>query len=183
MLCDECGKNPAVFSVTITSGEGVSNRHLCSDCMKKMESTLAGGNIHSFLSSILGMLSAANTEDTQPVCSSCGLRFSEFERTGRLGCANCYKDFQKELGPMLQRIHGSSQHVGRKPAPFTAMVEETAEPSVPEKESVPTLKELNALRMDELRQKMDEAVAVENFEAAAQYRDEMRALAQEAGEA
>lgn len=183
MLCDECGKNPAVFSVTITSGEGVSNRHLCSDCMKKMESTLAGGNIHSFLSSILGMLSAANTEDTQPVCSSCGLRFSEFERTGRLGCANCYKDFQKELGPMLQRIHGSSQHVGRKPAPFTAMVEETAGASAPEKESVPTLKELNALRMDELRQKMDEAVAVENFEAAAQYRDEMRALAQEAGEA
>ena len=36
---------------------------------------------------------------------------------------------------------------------------------------------------EELRQKMDEAVAVENFEAAAQYRDEMRALAQEAGEA
>lgn len=182
MLCDECGKNPAVFSVTITSGEGVSNRHLCSDCMKKMESTLAGGNIHSFLSSILGMLSAANTEDTQPVCSSCGLRFSEFERTGRLGCANCYKDFQKELGPMLQRIHGSSQHTGRTPAQQVCASACEAETDPKAKEAVPTRQELNAQRIEELRQKMDEAVAVENFEAAAQYRDEMRALAQEAGE-
>lgn len=183
MLCDECGKNPAVFSVTITSGEGVSNRHLCSDCMKNMESTLAGGNIHSFLSSILGMLSAVNGEDTKPVCSSCGLRFSEFERTGRLGCANCYKDFQKELGPMLQRIHGSSQHVGRKPAWFTAAGNEPTQTPASAEETVSAREELNAQRMDELRQKMDEAVAVENFEAAAQYRDEMRALAQEAGEA
>ena len=37
MICDECGKNPAVFSVTITSGGETSNRHLCNECMKKME--------------------------------------------------------------------------------------------------------------------------------------------------
>ncbi len=182
MLCDECGKNPAVFSVTITSGEGVSNRHLCGDCMKKMESTLAGGNIHSFLSSILGMLSATHPEDNQPVCSSCGLRFSEFERTGRLGCAGCYKDFQKELGPMLQRIHGSSQHTGRTPVQPDCEAQNTPADDTQAEEAVPTRQELNAQRIEELRQKMDEAVAVENFEAAAQYRDEMRALAQEAGE-
>ena len=79
---------------------------------------------------------------------------------------------------MLQRIHGSSQHVGRTPANISqAHAEE-----IPE-EHIPTQQELNAKRMEELKQKMDEAVAVENFEAAAQYRDEMRALAQEAGEA
>ncbi len=178
MLCDECGKNPAIFSVTITSGGDVSNRHLCSECMKKMESSLTQGNIHSFLSSILSMLAPAQDQDDQPVCSHCGLRYSDFERTGRLGCAGCYQDFQKELGPMLQRIHGSSQHVGRTPA-HAAPAEMDTEP---EQEAIPTAQELLKERIEELRQKMDEAVAVENFEAAAQYRDEMRALMQEAGD-
>ena len=178
MLCDECGKNPAIFSVTIASGSGVSNRHLCADCMKKMESSLTQGNIHSFLSSIMSMLSPVQKESEQLKCRHCGLSYSDFERTGKLGCAGCYESFQKELGPMLQRIHGSSQHVGRTPANMAqAPAEETPE------EHIPTQQELKAKRMEELKQKMDEAVAVENFEAAAQYRDEMRALAQEAGEA
>lgn len=178
MLCDECGKNPAIFSVTIASGGGVSNRHLCADCMKKMESSLTQGNIHSFLSSIMSMLSPAQSESNQLKCAHCGLNYSDFERTGRLGCAGCYQSFQNELSPMLQRIHGSSQHVGRTPAHL-----QQTEPEVQPEEHILTQQELNAKRMEELRQKMDEAVAVENFEAAAQYRDELRALAQEAGEA
>ena len=178
MLCDECGKNPAIFSVTITSGGGVSNRHLCAECMKKMESSLTQGNIHSFLSSIMSMLAPSQAETNQLKCEHCGLNYSDFERTGRLGCAGCYQSFHKELGPMLQRIHGSSQHVGRTPAHLQPAPPETQQPE----EHIPTQQELNAQRMEELRQKMDEAVAVENFEAAAQYRDEMRALAQEAGE-
>lgn len=183
MICDECGKNPAVFSVTITSGGDTSNRHLCGDCMKKMEATFTQGNIHGFLSSILGMLGAAQKQETQTVCSHCGLSYSEFERTGRLGCAQCYQDFQKELKPMLQRIHGSSQHVGRTPAGYKAADDQkTTEQPVAAEAPAPTPEELNAKRIEELRQKMDEAVAVENFEAAAQYRDEIRALSQEAGE-
>ncbi len=177
MLCDECGKNPAVFSVTIASGGGVSNRHLCAECMKQMESSLTQGNIHSFLSSIMSMLSPTQKESDLLKCAQCGLSYSDFERTGKLGCAGCYQSFQKELGPMLQRIHGSSQHVGR--TPVHNHEPEAVQTTVP---AEPTQKELNEKRMEELRQKMDEAVAVENFEAAAQYRDEMRALAQEAGE-
>ncbi|MBO5500671.1 MAG: UvrB/UvrC motif-containing protein [Clostridia bacterium] len=179
MLCDECGKNPAVFSVTIASGGGVSNRHLCAECMKKMESSLTQGNIHSFLSSIMSMLSPAQTENNQLKCRYCGLSYSDFERTGKLGCAGCYESFQEKLQPMLQRIHGSSQHVGRIPA---HVAESQGTPSTMATEHMPTQQELMKQRLEELKQKMDEAVAVENFEAAAQYRDEMRALAQEAGE-
>ena len=178
MLCDECGKNPAVFSVTIASGGGVSNRHLCAECMKKMESSLTQGNIHSFLSSIMSMLSPTQKESDQLTCAHCGLSYSDFERTGKLGCAGCYQSFQEKLKPMLQRIHGSSKHVGRTPAHMAEPA-----PEAPVQEPVPTQAELRQQRMEELKQKMDEAVAVENFEAAAQYRDEMRALAQEAEEA
>jgi protein-arginine kinase activator protein McsA len=55
-------------------------------------------------------------------------------------------------------------------------------PEMSAQEPVPTQAELRQQRMDELKQKMDEAVAVENFEAAAQYRDRIRALTEEAGE-
>lgn len=177
MICDECGKNPAVFSVTITSGNGTSNRHLCSECMKKMESTFSQGSFHSFLSSILGMLGTAQQEKDERICGHCGLHYSDFERTGRLGCAHCYQEFSNELKPMLQRIHGSSQHTGRTPT----HVPSADEPLVQQK-SEPTPEQLKEKQIEELRQKMDAAVAAENFEAAAQYRDEIRALTQEAGE-
>lgn len=160
MHCEECGKNPATVSITVTTGNGVSTRHLCPECMKKMEFTLAKGDVQGFLSSILSMLKpVAKTETPGPVCSQCGLNYAEFEQTGRLGCAQCYRDFSEQLKPLLQRIHGRSQHAGRKPASF-----------------VPDPKDELESRMQELRQKMEEAVALENFEEAASCRDALRAL-------
>lgn len=35
MLCEECQKNEAAFSVTITSGGETTTRHLCGECMQK----------------------------------------------------------------------------------------------------------------------------------------------------
>ncbi|MDD3334188.1 MAG: hypothetical protein PHI98_01605 [Eubacteriales bacterium] len=94
MLCEECQKNEAAYSITITSGDEVKIRHLCGDCMKKMELSLSQGDIQSFLSSILSVLGSVQA-DTSPVCSQCGLHYSTFERTGKLGCAQCYRDFSE----------------------------------------------------------------------------------------
>ena len=49
MLCEECQKNEAAFSVTITSGGETTTRHLCGECMQKMEVSLTGGDISGFL--------------------------------------------------------------------------------------------------------------------------------------
>ena len=163
MLCEECGKNEAHVSITVTTGQGVTTRHLCHECMKKMESSLAAGDIQSFLSSILSVLQAEKKSEDKPevICSGCGMRYEDFEHTGRLGCAQCYRDFAEQLKPLLQRVHGRVQHAGRKPAAF---------------------KPDPAALLDEkillLRQKMEEAVAVENFEEAARYRDELRSLSE-----
>ncbi|NLO86852.1 MAG: hypothetical protein GX096_15710 [Clostridiales bacterium] len=161
MLCEECNKNQATVSITVTSGEDMNTRHLCPECMKKMELSLAHGDIQSFLSSILAVLSASKTEKHQPTCTGCGLTYSAFEQNGRLGCAQCYMDFSEQLKPLLQRIHGRTQHAGRVPASFA---------NNPQKQI--------QKQCDELRQKMDEAVASENFEDAAKYRDELRALSE-----
>lgn len=174
MICDECGKNPAEFSVTITTGGETCVKRLCGECKHKIENTFTQGNVHGFLSSVLSMLAAGKKNNKQDaVCSVCGLSYSQFEKVGRLGCANCYQAFQNELKPMLQRIHGSSQHVGRTPGEALQPVQAKEEPSAAQ---------LLQKQIDDLRQKMDDAVAVENFEAAAQYRDQIRALTEKAGE-
>ena len=161
MLCEECGKNQATVSITVTTGNGVNTRRLCPECTKKMEMSLVKGDIQSFLSSIMSVLGKEKKEDTHSglACSACGLSYADFEHTGRLGCAQCYRDFSAQLKPMLQKIHGRTQHAGRQPAAF-----------------VPDPKDELNLRLMELKQKMDEAVAGENFEDAARYRDEIRSL-------
>lgn len=162
MLCEECGKNEASVSITLKTGKGQNTRHLCRECIKKVESSLSKGDIQGFLSSILSVLHTAEPQknrEPSPVCSGCGLSYHDFEHTGRLGCAQCYRDFSEQLRPLLQRVHGRAQHAGRKPAAYS-----------------PNPKDLLQAKILELRQKMDEAVAVENFEDAAKYRDELRAL-------
>jgi len=161
MLCEECGKNQATVSITVTTGGNTSTRRLCPECMKKMELNLVKGDIQSFLSSVLSVLGSEKKTEEQPtvVCSSCGLSYQEFEHTGRLGCAQCYRDFADQLKPSLQKIHGRTQHAGRRPKAY-----------VPDPQD-----ELNQ-RVNELRKLMDEAVAAENFEEAARLRDELRSL-------
>lgn len=167
MLCEECGKNQATVSITVSAGGEVSTRRLCPECMKKMQFSLVNGDIQGFLSSVLSVLGSGHkSEEHSAVCSGCRLSYAEFERTGRLGCAQCYRDFSDQLKPLLQRIHGRAQHAGRRPVAFT-----------------PSPEDERAARANELRQKMDEAVASENFEDAAKYRDELRKLTEESGAA
>lgn len=119
MLCEECGKNQATVAITVSAGGEVTTRRLCPECMKKMQFSLVSGDIQGFLSSVLSVLgSGQKVEEHTAVCSGCGLSYAEFERTGRLGCAQCYRDFSDQLKPLLQRIHGRAQHAGRRPAAF-----------------------------------------------------------------
>lgn len=160
MLCEECGKNQATVTITLAAAGGAKTRRLCPECMKKMESSLAKGDIQSFLSSILAVLGTEKKQETPDLtCASCGHTYAEFEHTGRLGCAQCYRAFSEQLKPMLQRIHGRAQHAGRRPASF-----------------VPDPRDVLNEQIADLRRRMDEAVACEDFEEAARCRDELRSL-------
>ena len=165
MLCEECGKNPATLSITVTTGSGVTTRHLCPECVKKMELNLVKGDVQSFLSSVLSVLGSEKKKDHPAiVCEDCGLSYSEFEKTGRLGCAQCYTHFAEYLKPSLQKIHGRTQHAGRHPKTF-----------------IPDPQRELEIKQNRLRRLMDEAVACENFEEAARLRDELRSLTESFG--
>lgn len=167
MLCEECKQNEASYTVSVMMGDEVSTRHLCGECMDKMNSSIASGDIKSLLSSILSAITGKDTPNVpqkEVVCPRCHTSLSRFTQTGRLGCPACYEAFHEQLQPMLLQIHGRVQHAGRKPLCTAAA-------------------QRNRSRQENLTRQMEQAVAVEDFETAARIRDQLKALAAEEDEA
>ncbi len=169
-MCEECGVNEACYTISVMMGGEITQRHLCADCMAKMNMNLAAGNIKHLLSAIMSAITgsageAANAavpenaaEDaTAPVCERCGTTFSQFVKSGKLGCPQCYKAFREQLTPMLQQIHGRVQHAGRQPLHDEAAQRRRAV-------------------YDRLSRQLEQAVAVEDFETAVVLRDQLRYL-------
>ncbi len=152
MLCEECGKNQAeVMMTTVINGQSAT-RHLCRQCLKKYQA----GDLQAVLAAVLSSM-AAISHASDAVCPRCGQKYAEFQKTGMLGCAECYQAFRKELTPLITRVQGRTQHAGRRP------------PVSEEEQARQTL-------MEDLRARMEAAVAEENFEEAARLRDELRAM-------
>ena len=170
-LCEECGVNEACYTISVMMGEQITQRHLCADCMAKMNMNLAAGNIKHLLSAIMSAITGAaeetsanapapaneGEEDAAIVCERCGSTLSQFVKSGKLGCPQCYKAFREQLTPMLQQIHGRVQHAGRKPLHDEAAQHRRAV-------------------YDRLSRQLEQAVAVEDFETAAVLRDQLRHL-------
>ena len=112
MLCEECQKNPATVMITVLSGNETTIRHLCQECVEKMEVSIAKGDVSTFLSSLLNILSR-EPKQAALHCDACGLTYAEFQSSGKLGCAHCYDVFSDQLKPLLLRVHGRSQHANR----------------------------------------------------------------------
>ena len=165
MMCEDCGVRPAKFHLmTIINGDRIE-RNLCPECMAKHQKQLPGidfSNLAGILNSILEGRDAAEqarqeAEYAACTCEQCGMTYAEFQKGGMLGCAKCYRAFKVPLTALLQRVHGNTQHAGRVPAGVHSGV---------------------SIRMniDRLKQKLQRAVADEEYEQAARLRDAIRAL-------
>ena len=166
MMCEECGQRAAKFHLmTIINGDRVE-RNLCPTCMAKHQKQLPGldfSNLAGILNSILEGTRGAEEQARQDaqfegcVCEQCGMTYLEFQKCGMLGCANCYQAFKTPMTALLQRVHGNTQHAGRVPG------------GVHSGTSI-------RMNIDRLRQKLQKAVADEEYEQAAKLRDTIRAL-------
>lgn len=166
MNCDECGKRPAtVRYAEMVDGE-LRTFGLCDECARLRG---VGAGLSSFAGPLVNMLMglledscACDIEAGEPgsACPRCGLSYAEFRRTGRLGCAACYESFRDELLPLLRRIHGSTEHVGRFPPGHADGVESRAE-------------------LRRLRAELAHAVRREDYEKAAELRDSIQAKTSE----
>ena len=51
----------------------------------------------------------------EKVCNKCGYTWTQFTRSGLLGCPHCYSQFQRELLPTLKKLHKETIHKGSGP--------------------------------------------------------------------
>ena len=109
MLCQHCKKNIATVNyVEIINGDR-SESHLCEPCYAYLSGELNSKANNDAWADLFG---TANVT-AQKVCPVCGTKYSDYERTGLLGCASCYDMFKEELMPSIQRIQGKTNHVGK----------------------------------------------------------------------
>lgn len=167
MKCTQCEERDAVIHLTQVTGDETTVLHLCERCAaeKGMETPAALGKnpLGSFLAAMgQGWKGTLPTDPGLDAvrCDGCGATLEDFRDTGRLGCPECYRTFSGPLGDLLRRLHGATRHVGeRYRAPGSA------EPT----NGSPGLER-------ELRERLRVAVESENFELAAQLRDQLRTV-------
>lgn len=109
MLCQHCKKNIATVNyVEIINGDRFES-HLCEMCYAGLSAELNSKANNELWADLFG----TGNPIEQKVCPVCGTKYSDYERTGLLGCASCYDMFKEELLPSIQRIQGKTNHVGR----------------------------------------------------------------------
>jgi len=90
-------------------------------------------------------------------CSECGISYSDFQKSGRLGCARDYRVFEEELEPLLKKVHGSARYIGK----------------VPDGQSSKTVRRNELIKQKEL---LARAIKAEKYEEAAKLRDRILEL-------
>jgi len=163
-VCDNCGNAEAVVHLTQVVDNETKTTHLCEQCAaeKGIETQVSSKNLHvaDFLAKMGGdeIPAPGGAPQEDLTCPFCGLSTSDFKEVGRLGCPQCYPTFEGYLRGLLRRIHGGTQHVGKVYLP--------PDPSVSERQK----------RLEGLRRKLERAIDTEDFERAAELRDQIRIL-------
>lgn len=161
MLCDDCKKNQACVHVTQISSTEKIDKHLCEECAKKYGEIIFNlddkFSVNDFLA---GIFNSGDSETLTPqalICPNCGMSYQDFSRTGKIGCSVCYSTFEQRLEPLLRRIHGASSHTGKIPHRSGGEIE---------------LKQ----RIVALRKALHAHVANEEYEQAADLRDQIKEI-------
>jgi protein arginine kinase activator len=112
--CDLCGKGDATMKVSQLDKDGkVTEISVCAECARQRGFTDVGKLKAGAAEIIAELKTRVDEGDAKLICRNCGLSYAEFKQQGRLGCADCYVSFHDQLVPLIRRIHGAVQHVGR----------------------------------------------------------------------
>ncbi|WP_026565492.1 UvrB/UvrC motif-containing protein [Bacillus sp. UNC41MFS5] len=170
MICQECNQRPAALHFTkIINGEK-TEVNLCEKCaQEKGEMFIFNGEsgfaFNNLLAGLLNIDPAFQKPSQSPFhqeeilqCDSCSMTFPQFLKVGRFGCSHCYEVFKEQLKPVLRRLHsGNWTHNGKIPKRIGGGIHLRKQ-------------------IDELKGTLKESIANEEFEKAAEIRDEIRQL-------
>lgn len=144
----------------VTVKNGVKNEvHLCAQHAREAGVPMPS---HQPLSQLLTQFVISQTgrakSASKKSCPGCGMTFSRFRQIGTLGCPECYEAFETQLAPLIERAQNAAlHHRGKTPRRAGGTVDRRVE-------------------VQQLVKELDEAVAAEQYERAAQLRDRLRGL-------
>ncbi len=164
MRCSHCGEREGIVSLTQVKEGEVHTSSLCAQCAAEKGIETGFAMADTPLGGFLAKL-GENVDPDAPLlaalearCDGCNATLRDFRETGRVGCAECYLAFDAPLRELLRRLHGSTHHTGMQ-------YDHGESPTV----------RIEPGRTDlELREQLRRAVEREQFELAAEIRDQLR---------
>ena len=106
MLCEICKKQYAVTSRVVDKGYGEAKVAVCNNCAINIDHKVSNIN---FIDDFWG------TSTRLTKCGVCNTTLEEILKTGYVGCATCYKIFEKDIRELVLDVQGKSVHVGKVP--------------------------------------------------------------------
>lgn len=170
MLCDDCRERQAEVHLTSIESEEMTSIHLCVSCAAGRglsEGDVESGEEHKPpLVDFLAQIGTPGPRTPAPgplePCPFCGISVADFRDSGRVGCSQCYVHFEAQIRGLLRRIHGSSQHAGKLYLSETTDVSDRLG------------------RISSMRRRMKRAIETEDFETAAELRDLIHEMEEQA---
>jgi len=151
MLCENCNKCSATTHIKRTVNGVTKEYYLCENCAQKLGfNSFSFFDTNNFFDSFFINKNAKLRE--QKVCDNCGSTYNEIVKSGRMGCAQCYKTFKSEIMPSLVKMQKSVEHIGSKPKTFKC-------------------DNSNKDEIADLEKQLKQAIVNEEYEKAAQLRD------------
>ena len=164
MLCEKCQKRPSTVHLTKIVNGNKTEMNLCEICAQENNAATFGLEPNWMLQNLFADLFSQPMsgnklvrQETGPQikCDHCGFTDVELSKTGKLGCARCYDVYANKLEPVLRRVHGNSRHTGKIPRRTGGSIE---------------LRK----KIELLKRELQAAVESEEYEKAAEIRDEIR---------
>ena len=70
-------------------------------------------------------------QHTELKCPLCGHTYSDFRKSGKLGCGECYNTFRAPLSVTLKQIHQNPVHKGKVPKTYDEKIRKICNLSAP----------------------------------------------------
>lgn len=189
MKCDQCDNEATVHEWTKKAGQKIE-KHLCEECARKQGVAIQPQQqISQLITQLIGNAKPGGSAPVmQPnvqvgACPVCSTTYAQFRHSGLLGCPACYKVFETQLGPLLQRAHeGGTHHTGKSPKGEPGQAVPVMGPPAPQpdaehaRQAAEAELRLRTEQIKRLREELAQAIAAEEYEKAAGLRDALNLL-------
>jgi protein arginine kinase activator len=164
MYCQICKKNIATVHYTEIDADYKVKKetHMCESCAQTHDLQGAAPKTISPFKVIEKLIKPGLPQQLKILletrCEKCGMTYPEFRSAGRLGCPHDYQVFKEGIQNVLEQVQcGARRHVGKIPRRAGVEIRLRS-------------------RQNALRAELEKAIAVENYERAAELRDALKTI-------